>query len=801
MGALISKHNWNDTPLGSIDTWPASLKVLLSTSLKAAVPMVLMWGDDLTFFYNDAYRPILGNEGKHPSVLGTKAENVWPEGWAHVKPLLDQVYTLGASVTFQDTLVPVYRDGKMQDVYWSFGYSPARDEDGNIRGIFIVCDETTQRVTKLHNVVERTGSPIVIYKGEELIIEEINQAALDQWQVRREDIVGKPFTEALPEMKDQSFPELLLNVYRTGETYYGYEVPTHFRRSNGEIETVYYNFEYSPYKEANGNTSGVIGVAIDVTKSVVAGKATEAALLESEQRFRTTFECAAVGIAELALDGTWRLINDRLCSIVGYSREELLSRTFQDITHPDDLDEDLWYVQQLLEGAMNSYVLKKRYLHRDGSTVWINLTCSVVRDAAGKPRHFVSVIEDITQQQEAEERLRASERKLRDSEASFRQLADAMPQLVWVAEVDGHTSYYNSRVSEFAGARMQEDGSWLWQGMMHPEDLDRTDKAWTQAIATGQDYVVEHRVKMADGQYRWFLSRAYPFRDENGKVLKWFGTATNIDDQKKQEHVLEQKVAERTKELEQLNRALALSNQELEQFAYVASHDLQEPLRKIKAFGDMLANNYKEQLGTSGADLVGRMQNASTRMSTLIEDVLSFSRISSRKEAPELVDTTLVLKETIQDLETAIFEKNAMIVQEPLQPIVGSKHQMRQLFQNLLSNALKFSKGDVQPVISITSKVVAGKDAGFKNQQPRPDEMYQLIEVKDNGIGFEPQYAGKIFQIFQRLHGRSEYEGSGVGLAIVQKVVMNHGGMIEAESSAGEGALFRMLFPLAQKNT
>ncbi len=245
---------------------------------------------------------------------------------------------------------------------------------------------------------------------------------------------------------------------------------------------------------------------------------------------------------------------------------------------------------------------------------------------------------------------------------------------------------------------------------------------------------------------------------------------------------------------------LQRSNKNLEQFAYVASHDLQEPLRKIQAFGDIIKSHYAPVIGTEGADIISRMQSAAARMQVLIKDVLAYSRIATKRETVGPINLNDVVDDVLNDLETAIADKQADIKIEPLPTVRGDEAQLRQLFQNLISNALKFTKTghDAEPpVISLTSRRVFGRDlSGFVLSANETERSFYLIEVIDNGIGFDPKQAARIFQVFQRLHNRSEYQGTGIGLAIVEKVVDNHQGYIVAEGRPGQGATFRILLPV-----
>jgi signal transduction histidine kinase len=239
---------------------------------------------------------------------------------------------------------------------------------------------------------------------------------------------------------------------------------------------------------------------------------------------------------------------------------------------------------------------------------------------------------------------------------------------------------------------------------------------------------------------------------------------------------------------------LKRSNENLQQFAYVASHDLQEPLRKMQAFGDMLKTNYAQPLG-DGADLVNRIQAAAGRMSSLIRDLLTYSRLSTPNETMQPVNLTDVLHRVLDDLDLAIAESGGVVTIGDLPTVSGDAFQLNQLFQNLLSNALKFKQQGIKPVIQISAKSIASGDLPADITPLRRAATYRAISVSDNGIGFDERYRERIFQVFQRLHGKQQYAGTGIGLAIVQKVADNHGGAVSAQGKPGQGATFTVYLP------
>lgn len=266
-------------------------------------------------------------------------------------------------------------------------------------------------------------------------------------------------------------------------------------------------------------------------------------------------------------------------------------------------------------------------------------------------------------------------------------------------------------------------------------------------------------------------------------------SAREINARHKAAEQLERKVAERTQELNELNTALRASNGELEQFASVASHDLQEPLRKIEAFGDRLKSR-STSLDETGKDYLARILDSASRMRTLINDLLSFSRVTTRAQPFATVDLSRIAAEVVSDLEGRLQQVEGRVDLRPLPPIEADPTQIRQLLQNLIGNALKFHRPGVTPVVEVDGQVTPAGEG-----TPRV-----ILTVKDNGIGFEETYLDRIFEVFQRLHGRNEYEGTGIGLAICRKIVERHGGTITARSAPGEGATFIVTLPIRQSN-
>jgi light-regulated signal transduction histidine kinase (bacteriophytochrome) len=318
------------------------------------------------------------------------------------------------------------------------------------------------------------------------------------------------------------------------------------------------------------------------------------------------------------------------------------------------------------------------------------------------------------------------------------------------------------------------------------------DNLFVKSISNG-DYDVEYRtVGAEDGVIRWVRAKGKVYFNEHHQPLRFIGSVLDITEKVMALQKIESVVEERTRELakandtlQNINKELQRSNQNLEEFAHAASHDLKEPVRKIHFFTTQLKDQLSTLLGEAEIRSLNRIRSASERMHHLIDDLLLYSHVSHRPLETEVVDLNEKVENVLEELELDIEEKKAVIHVGNLPTVKGYRRQLQQMFQNLISNALKYSKADAPPQIDISATTVTENGT-----------QYQLISVKDNGIGFEQEYASKIFQMFTRLHGKNEYSGTGVGLSIVKKIVENHNGFIRVESKPDEGSTFYVLLPM-----
>lgn len=1169
MGELMRVKDWSKTRMGEVEGWPKSLLLTLGIILNSKFPMFIFWGPEHICFYNDAYRPSLGNSGKHPDILGERGEDYWQEIWNFIKPLIDDVFSGKDAVLFEDQFLPIYRNGRMEDVYWTFSYSPIKDETGTISGVLVTCTETTQKVNQLKETedaknkfresVMQAPVAICIFKGPDYIVESANAKMLELWGKTEKQVLNKKIFEGVPEAAGQGFEKILHDVYTTGERFIANEIPVKLARADS-VQTVYVNYVYEPFRESNNIITGIMAVATEVTEQVKSRQAMEA----SELRFRNLVDQSPVAMAilrgedliievsnETLLKNIWRkelsevtgkklldifpelkdqpfpgILNKVLSTGLAYQEKEAVAYvdshdgrkkffidceytplhdsagqvsgiivTVSDVTekvearekikdaaeriqlategtqtatwdldlinkiiihsarlsqifghdeakkfthlqlremlHPEDrqnivepafakaMETGVYYyearvalpdkkfrwiktrgkvifdpsgtpvrmlgtmvdmsdqrnaeenfvklaaivqssedaiISKLLDGTIISWndsaqrifgytsdemtgkhisvlfpndrmneeseILERlrkgervehfetKRVTKDGRLLDLSLTISPIRDHTGQIIGASKIARDISHQKmaeriiaENEERLKIildaselgtyelnlrtqdfnysdryarmfgqsknnpeqhidfvkrlhpddlekrriafenayktgtlnyetrviwedgsvrwieakgkvffdefnkplkligtsrditdeklSRERIAESERRFKSVADTAPVMIWLTDLDKKAIFLNKNWSDFTGLSEKEGLGNGWASVVHPQDKFTTSAAFTRAYETRSNYNKELRIKRKDGKYRWVQDHAVPRYDSEGVFIGFIGTSVDVDEQKNAKIILENKVEERTADLLDANEQLIRTNTELEQFAYVSSHDLQEPLRKIQTFAEMLSET--AQLDEKSQTYLDKINSSAQRMSNLIKDLLSYSRLSKTDERFVKTDLNEVLKSIKNDFEILIMQKNAVIFNSDLPSINAIPVQINQLFYNLISNSLKFSETD--PMIRISSEPVTEEELHNIPGLRTGDKYIHLI-FSDNGIGFSQEHADQIFVIFQRLNDKQKFSGTGIGLAMCKKIVENHNGYISATGEVGKGARFDIYLPV-----
>lgn len=555
----------------------------------------------------------------------------------------------------------------------------------------------------------------------------------------------------------------------------------------------------------------------------------------SEQRLLDTFEQAAVGIAQVSPEGKWLRLNPKYCEILGYTQEELMNLTFQEVTHPGELETNISLNQKLFIGEIDNYSLEKRYIRKDNSSVWVNLMVSLVRDEQQRPLYSIAVAEDITERKQAEEALQRSRERERfaseiidgirseiELEAIVHKAAYGIGQLtkadrciIWLYDPITKQLQIPDLNREYCSSSEITPISAILKNFPKMEQATISDfpvfpyaLGYSKVANLPDVYQIEgltetdYEVIRARG-IKSLLHVPILYNEQFLGVIRVHSVLKQREWDEETISLTEliaarlavaishanalQKLKDSEAELKAYASKLEESNRDLEHFATVASHDLQAPLRKVLIFSGYIQDSAGGKLTEEEQDYIARMQKAIAKMQTLIDDLLGLSRVT-RKGKPFLkTDLHTLVDEVLLDLQPLLDETEGRVeIGEMVNAAVDST-QIQSLLFNLIENALKFHRKDAPPIVKVSA-------------YPTDENHYEII-VSDNGIGIKEEYLHKIFEIFSRLHGESEYPGTGVGLALSKKIAERHGGMIAVDSQPGIGSTFRVRLPFQPART
>jgi PAS domain S-box-containing protein len=533
------------------------------------------------------------------------------------------------------------------------------------------------------------------------------------------------------------------------------------RRTEEDLEVSYRELE----RRVDQRTEELARANRELTDEVTERRKAEAIIKKRDKQLLEAQRIAQVGNWEWAVQSQTLTYSEELHRIYGLRSGES-PKVFEDFlihVHP----EDQAGIRETVREAFSDkepFSLDHRVMLPDGTIRIVHVEGGVVLDATGEVVRMVGTGQDITGRKKTEESIA----RARDY---YVRLLDEFPNLIRRADADGKCDYLNKSWLAFTGRQPEEEMGDGWQTGVHPDDRRYCVSTFTEAFNARRPFVMEYRLRFHDGSYHWILDYGMPLFDVDQVFVGYIASCFDIEERRK---------AQETVELQA--RALIQSNADLEQFAYVASHDLQEPLRMIQGFAQLLVRRYTTALDDDGRQFLGYVVEGTQRMQTLISNLLSYSRLDRRPGEFSQVDCTAAARTALFNLTRAVQEAGAIVEIGELPTVCADETQMVQLFQNLMANAIKF-KADQPPRVQVSARNVGGE---------------WLFAVQDNGIGIEPEYSEKIFAIFQRLHGPNSYPGTGIGLAICKKIVERHGGRIWAGSQSGQGATICFTLPINQ---
>lgn len=513
-------------------------------------------------------------------------------------------------------------------------------------------------------------------------------------------------------------------------------------------------------------------------------------IIQLEDNFHKLVLQAPFAIAVLkGIHFVVELVNSKMIQLWGKTEAQLLQKpVFEAIPEVKGIGLEEKLSQVLNYGETIEETERPLYLKRNGKDelIYVNYVYEPFRENDGRISGIIAVAIEVTEQVHARQKIESAESKAR--------LAVELADLgTYELDLRDDRLVTSERFNEIFGVS-QNPGRAQLASSIHPEDLHIRNKAHEVSRKTG---LLEYEVRLLpkNNSMRWIRVRGRVFFDENNNPVRLIGVVLDITEQKLFTEELHKIVKERTRELLEINSRLERSNAELEQFAYITSHDLQEPLRKIQVFNSILSDKFSVK--GEGKKYIDKIGDSAKRMSGLIRDLLDYSRISTSSQGFEKVDLNIIVKNVLSDFELLIAQKKGEIYIEPLEVIEAIPLQINQMVYNLIGNALKFSRKGVSPRLIITGKKLMAEDTA-RFQAINNGTEYYSITFSDNGIGFDQNYSDKIFTIFQRLNQAQDFSGYGIGLALCRKIVTNHKGLIFAEGKEMQGARFTVILPLKQ---
>ena len=763
MGERIRSFDWAATDLGPSMAWPAGLRAVVQMMLTTRHPVFVFWGPQHLCLFNDAYSQTLGAD-KHPAILGRPGCEAWAEIWHIISPQIAQVMGGGEATWHDNHLVPMMRNGVVQETYWTYGYGPIGDDNAphGVGGVLVLCNETTAQVLtqkavqaaeeRWRSLFEQTPGFVCILRGSEHRIEFVNPGF--QQLLGGRPLIGLTAAQAIPEAAEQGFFSLLDGVYGSGEAFTATGRSLLLRDSRGTSEQRYIDFVYQPIVD-NGRVGGIFVQGSDVTDSVRA----HAALVESEARWRALAENLPGG-AVFVVDRELRFVlaAGEALTASGLSTSDLVGRTVFEAIPPDRAAIYAAHYQQALAGE--PFELE----HQDDGHSYVTRGVPL-RDVAGSVSGAMAMSYDISSRRVAEDRLRSASAQL-DAVLSAAEIG------MWSWHVQEDLVRYDLNLARLYGlpdaATMPLKQHF---DRIHLDDRAAMQSAVDKALHSGYLYIREYRVVSVDGRVRWLAGRGALQRDAQGLPESLNGLVIDISD------------------LKELEESLLASDRQKDRFLAILAHELRNPLAPLLGAAEMLGT---ESLGTAQLhwcrDIIQRQVR---HMAVLLDDLLDVSGIRHGRLRVGMVDVAL------QDIVDAAVETALPLLQSRQQALqiemprpslrmMADPGRMAQVLSNLLTNAAKYTPPGGQ--VRLVARRV-GSDAEIK--------------VHDNGIGLAAADISRIFEMFSRVEevpagnggvagtGPGVYGGLGIGLALVKGFVELHGGSVAAHSEGlGQGSVF-----------
>jgi PAS domain S-box-containing protein len=774
MGRRVRSYDWAKSPLGPPQNWPSALKTLVGVMLGANQPMFVAWGQARgAMIYNDAYAAMIGR--KHPDALGRDFLNVFPEIEADLVPMVDAVYR-GEAIHMDDIALNLDRDGVAREAHFAFSYTPVRNDTGAIVGLYCVATETTEQVGARRRLVaererlagwfQKAPGFIAVFDGPEHRFEFVNESYRQVAGERQFE--GATIREVFPDLEGQAFFDMLDQVYTSGEPIVASDVPIRLQADpQSPARDAIIDFVYQPITDDAGKVTGIFVEGQETTERAAA----EHAVRSSEARFRAAVTAVRGVVWTNSADG--EMLGEQLgwSALTGQSQAEYEGYGWADAVHPDDARAtiDAW---NEAVGERRPFEFEHRVRRHDGVWRRFHIRAIPTFDEKGEITEWIGVHTDITDE-------RAAQDALRESEAQFRGVAEALPGFVWTADEKGMLTYTSPRWHAYSGSTPEVSLGAGWAAFVHPEDQPRAFDQWASSLTCGEPYEVEFRLRAADGSYHWWLARA----SKQTETGDWIGTATELDaivaaretlSRSRQE--LERLVAARTAELRDAEEQLRQS-QKLEAIGQLTggvAHDFNNLLTVIRGSVDLLR---RPGITEERRDrYIEAISDTVTRAAKLTGQLLAFARRQALKpDVFDVVGGIAGIRDMLGTLSGSRVHVEMDLPDEALF-VDADPSQFDTAIVNMAANARDAMAGE--GTLTIGVRAVGDSVA---------------VSVTDTGTGIAHEVQAQIFEPFFTTKGVGQ--GTGLGLSQVYGFAMQSGGDVQLRSAIGEGATFTLSLP------